>query len=248
MVGRRPRLSVTFLDAMATSAILVAGLAIDRQNKLLTSDNMEDSYLAAGVFPAGVAWTTGSSPLACDTHFLICGVLTRLSWTVTPQTRWKPQTSWVVMALSDLDDHPNAWQEVEEPLLEHLLGRQHHVLGHQTPAGSSLSCAGSATPAGLSTISGSSFAAESCPPADSSPAETTRQPSPSRELPTRQPAGPGGTGSSHCEADPSREAEPCDQEYCTHRRSVTWFRHLALLTGSERLFTQVRIKDVLCQM
>ena len=62
-------------------------------------------------------------------------------------------------------------------------------------------------------------------------------------LPSRQPAGPGGTGPSHCEADPSREAEPCDQEYCTHRRSVTWFRHLALLTGSERLFTQVGIKD-----
>ena len=53
-------------------------------------------------------------------------------------------------------------------------------------------------------------------------------------LQSRQPAGPGP---SHCEADPSREAEPCDQEYCTHRRSVTWFRHLVLLTGSERLFT-----------
>ena len=88
---------------------------------------MEDSYLAAGVFPAGVPWTTGSSPLACDTHFLICGVLTRRSWAIPPQTRWKPRTSWVdgtwkdratdcstsvafypelviVMALSDLED------------------------------------------------------------------------------------------------------------------------------------------------
>ena len=55
-------------------------------------------------------------------------------------------------------------------------------------------------------------------------------------------------GPSHCEDDPSREAEPCDQEYHTHRRSVTWFRHLALLTGSEQLFTQVGIKDILCQM
>ena len=55
-------------------------------------------------------------------------------------------------------------------------------------------------------------------------------------------------GPSHCEDDPSRVAEPCDQEYRTHRRSVMWFGHLALLTGSERLFTQVGIKDVLCQM
>ena len=88
---------------------------------------MDDSYLAAGVFPAGVPWTTGSSPLACDTHFLICGVLSRRSWAFPPQTRWKPRTSWVdgtwkdraadcstsvafdtelviVMALLDLDD------------------------------------------------------------------------------------------------------------------------------------------------
>ena len=130
-VERRPGLSV-ILDAMAASAILVADLAIERQNKLLTSDNMEDSYLAAGVFPAGVAWTTGSSPLACDTHFLICGVLTCHSWAVPPQTRWKPQTSWVVMALSDLDD----------PSPKHLTGSWRTSSG--ACAGSSTSCAGSA--------------------------------------------------------------------------------------------------------
>ena len=183
-------MSITFLGAMAASAIQVAGLAIDRQNKLLTSDNMEDSiYLAAGVFPAGVAWTTGSSPLSCDTHFLICGVLTRLSWAVPPQTTGSHGLlglSWLSRTWTT--HHPNAWQEVEEPLLEHVLGRQHHVLGQQTPAGSSSSCAGSDTPAGSSTISGSSFAAESCPPADSPPAETTRHPSLSRELESRFPA------------------------------------------------------------
>ena len=32
------------------------------------------------------------------------------------------------------------------------------------------------------------------------------------------------------------------------RQLVLWFRYLALLTGSEWLFTQVGIKDVLCQM
>ena len=67
-------------------------------------------------------------------------------------------------------------------------GSSSSCAGSARLAGSSSSCAGSATHAGSSTISGSSFAAESCPPADSSPAETTRHPSLSRELELRFPA------------------------------------------------------------
>ena len=32
---------------------------------------------------------------SCDPHSVICDVMTRRSWAVPPQRRWKPQTSWV---------------------------------------------------------------------------------------------------------------------------------------------------------
>ena len=177
-----------------------------------------------------------------------CGCLNWLSWTWTTR-RW------------------NAWQEVEGPLPEHvsqlgrplpspdgvlsrphlpghhhhvlgqqrLLGCHHHVLGQQRLLGRPRSLARHSLP--------------SCPPCwlvtrrvdQSSFAESgTWAALPCRVIIL--------LGPSHCEDDPSRKAKTCDQEYRTHRRSVTWFHYLALLTGSERLFTQVGIKDVLCQM
>ena len=140
---------------------------------------MDESYLAAEVFPAGVPWTTGSSSPACDTHFMICGILTRrLGHPTTDMLEAMDFLGWrdlegqtadcstsvafdpelvAVMALLDLDD----------PLLKCFAGSWRTSSGASisigpsivkswwcgestTPPGSSSLCAGSATPAGSS--------------------------------------------------------------------------------------------------
>ena len=140
---------------------------------------MDESYLAAEVFPAGVPWTTGSSSPACDSHFMICGILTRrLGHPTTDMLEAMDFLGWrdlegqtadcstsvafdpelvAVMALLDLDD----------PLLKCLAGSWRTSSGASisigpsivkswwcgestTPPGSSSLCAGSATPAGSS--------------------------------------------------------------------------------------------------
>ena len=52
------------IDMKSIKVVWLIALGSDGKSRLLTSDNMHESCPAAGVFPAGVPWATGSSILA----------------------------------------------------------------------------------------------------------------------------------------------------------------------------------------
>ena len=140
---------------------------------------MDESYLAAEVFPAGVPWTTGSSSPACDTHFMICGILTRrLGHPTTDMLEamdflgWRDLEGWTADCLTSVAFDPElvavmALLDLDDPLLKCLAGSWRTSSGASisigppivtswwcgestTPPVSSSLCAGSATPAGSS--------------------------------------------------------------------------------------------------
>ena len=95
---------------------------------------MDESYLAAEVFPAGVPWTTGSSSPACDTHFMICGILTRrLGHPTTDMLEamdffgWRDLEGWTADCLTSVAFDPElvavmALLDLDDPLLKCLAG------------------------------------------------------------------------------------------------------------------------------
>ena len=160
---------------------------------------MDESYLAAEVFPAGVPWTTGLSSPACDTHFMICGILTRrLGHPTTDMLEamdflgWRDLEGWTADCLTSVAFDPElvavmALLDLDDPLLKCLAGSWRTSSGASisigppivtswwcgestTPPGSSSLCAGSATPAGSSSSCvGSAMPAGSSTISDSHP-------------------------------------------------------------------------------